>query len=151
MRSLLRLSRHSASIHCAGGCRSNVELTNTTWSATPHPRFVRSFGTVMKTKTTGTSTFLGLRGYFTKRKPELSEEAPPATGVKAAPTSIEVTPGNGPNRFQFLDVKNLGKEATFHAEGQIISSQNSNSFLTGVYPLGWGHDRDAWVVIPNGA
>ena len=57
---------------------------------------------------------------------------------------------DGPSRFQFLDVRNLGKEAIFHAKGQIISSQNSNSFLTGVYPLGWGRNRDAWVAIPKG-
>jgi hypothetical protein len=63
---------------------------------------------------------------------------------------MEVTPGDGPSRFQFLDVRNLGKEAIFHAIGQIISSQNSNSFLTGVYPLGWGRDRDAWAAIPKG-
>jgi hypothetical protein len=64
--------------------------------------------------------------------------------------SIEVTPGDGTSRFQFLDVRNLGKDAIFHATGQIVSSQNTNSVLTGVYPLGWGRDRDAWVAIPKG-
>jgi hypothetical protein len=63
---------------------------------------------------------------------------------------MEVTPGDGPSRFQFLDVRNLGKEAVFHAVGQIVSSQNTNSVLTGVYPFGWGRERDAWVAIPTG-
>jgi hypothetical protein len=87
---------------------------------------------------------------MTKRKHEISTEVSPATVVIRSQTSMEVTPGDGPNRVQSLDVKNLGKETIFHATGQIISSQNSNSFLTGVYPLGWGRSRDAWVAIPKG-
>ena len=89
--------------------------------------------------------------YFTKGKQEVPGEMPPAADTRPAVANIEVTPEDGSDRFQFLNVRNLGKEATFHAEGQIISSQNSNSFLTGVYRLGWGHERDLWAVIPNGA
>src|SRR5271165_4198724 len=87
---------------------------------------------------------------FTKRKDEAPIEAS-SVDIKPALANIEVKPGEGSGRFQFLEVTNLGREATFHAEGQIISSQNSNSFLTGVYPLGWGPERDAWAAIPKGA
>jgi hypothetical protein len=104
----------------------------------------------MRAETTGSGIFRGLRAAITKRKHESSTEVSPATDVIPAQPSMEVTPGDGPNLFQFLDVKNLGKEAVFHAVGQIVSSQNTNSVLTGVYPLGWGRDRDAWAAIPKG-
>ena len=104
----------------------------------------------MRAETAGSGIFRGLRAALTKRKPETSTEVSPATDVIPAQASIEVTPGDGPSRFQFLDVRNLGKEAIFHATGQIVSSQNTNSVLTSVYPLGWGRDRDAWVAIPAG-
>jgi hypothetical protein len=64
---------------------------------------------------------------------------------------MKVTPERGLSRMQYLGVKNLGNEAIFHARGQIVSSQNANSFVTDVYPLGWGRDCDAWVTIPTGA
>jgi hypothetical protein len=104
----------------------------------------------MRTDTAGSGIFRGLRAALTKRKDETSTKVSPATDVITAQANMEVTPGDGPSRIQFLDVRNLGKEAIFHAIGQIISSQNSNSFLTGVYPFGWGRDRDAWVAIPKG-
>lgn len=104
----------------------------------------------MKAITAGAGIFRGLRARFGNRKQGDVAEKSPVAGVKPSHANIEVTPGDGSNRIQFLDVKNLGKEATFHAEGQIISSQNSNSFVTGAYPLGWGPDRDAWVAIPKG-
>ena len=100
--------------------------------------------------TAGVWNFQDLWAGFTKRKPDRSAKAPLVIVDKPDLTNIEVTPEEGPNHFQFLDVKNLGKEAVFQAEAQIISSQNSNSFLMGVYPLGWGDDRDGWVVIPRG-
>jgi hypothetical protein len=105
----------------------------------------------MKSETTKSGFLQGLRATFSKRKSEASTDAAPATDVIRSHATMEVTPGDGPDRFQFLDVKNLGEQATFHAEGQIISSQNTNSVLTGVYPLGWGRNRDAWVAIPKGA
>ena len=104
----------------------------------------------MRSETAGNKIFRGLRASLAKRKHETSTEGAPATVAIPAQTNMEVTPGDGPSRFQFLDVRNLGKEAIFHAKGQIISSENSNTFLTGVYPLGWGLDRDAWVAIPRG-
>src|SRR5271170_235731 len=104
----------------------------------------------MRTETAGSGIFRGLRAALTKRKHETSTKVSAATNVIPAQANMEVTPGDGPSRFQFLDVRNLGKEVIFHATGQIVSSQNSNSFLTGVYPLGWGRDRDAWVAIPKG-
>ena len=104
----------------------------------------------MRAETAGSGILRGLRAALTKRKHETSTEVSPVTNVIPAQANMEVTPRDGPSRFQFLDVRNLGKEAIFHAIGQIISSQNSNSFLTGVYPLGWGRDRNAWVAIPKG-
>jgi hypothetical protein len=104
----------------------------------------------MRSETAGSKIFRGLRASLTKRKHETSTEVAPATIAVPAQANMEVTPGDGPSRFQFLDVRNLDKEAIFHAKGQIISSENSNTFLTGVYPLGWGLDRDAWVAIPRG-
>jgi hypothetical protein len=104
-----------------------------------------------RTENSGSGIFRGLRAVLTKRKHETSTVislAPIAAPVQA---TIEVTPADGPSRFQFLDVRNLGKDAVFHATGQIVSSQNTNSCLTGVYPLGWGRDRDAWVAIPKGS
>lgn len=105
----------------------------------------------IRTDTQGNGIFRGLRASFTKRKPDASTDASSATEVMWAHANMEVTPGDGPSRFQFLDIKNLGEEGTFHAEGQIISSQNTNSVLTGVYPMGWGRERDAWIAIPKGA
>jgi hypothetical protein len=64
--------------------------------------------------------------------------------------NLKVTLGDEPSRCQVLDVSNLDKEAIFRAKGQIVSSQRSNSFLTGVYPLGWGRDRAEWAAIPKG-
>lgn len=90
----------------------------------------------------------GIRASFARRKEEVSPELAPAARSQA---KIEVKPSVGTGRFQFLDVRNLEEQATFHAEGQIISSQNSNSFLTSVYALGWGRERLAWVTIPKGA
>ena len=104
----------------------------------------------MRAETAGSGIFRGLRAVLTKRKQETSTKVLAVTDVIPAQANMEVTPGDVPSRFQFLDVRNLGKEAIFHATGQIVSSQNSNSFLTGVYPLGWGRDRDAWVAIPRG-
>jgi hypothetical protein len=98
----------------------------------------------------GSGIFRGLRAALSKRKHETSTEITPETNAVPVRASIEVTPGDGPSRFQFLDVRNLGKDAVFHATGQIVSSQNTNSALTSVYPLGWGHSRDAWVAIPKG-
>ena len=104
----------------------------------------------MRADSTESGIFRGLRAVLTKRKLDTLAKVSPATDVVPAQANMEVTPGDRPGRFQFLDVRNLGKEAIFHARGQIVSSQNSNSFLTGVYPLGWGRDRDAWVAIPSG-
>ena len=104
----------------------------------------------MRAETVGSGIIRGLRASLTKRKHETSTEVSPATDVVPAQANIVVTPGDGPSRFQFLDVRNLGKEAIFHATGQIVSSQNTNSVLTGIYPLGWGRDRNAWVAIPKG-
>jgi hypothetical protein len=104
----------------------------------------------MRAGAVGSGIFRGLRAVLTKRKHETSTEILPPANVVPLRASIEVTPGDGPSRFQFLDVRNLGKDAIFHAKGQIVSSQNTNSVLTGVYPLGWGRDRDAWVAIPKG-
>ena len=100
--------------------------------------------------TAGVWNFQDLWAGFKRRKPGPSPELPPVIIDRPDLTNIEVTPEEGPNHFQFLDVKNLGKEAVFQAEAQIVSSQNSNSFLMGVYPLGWGYDRDGWVVVPQG-
>jgi hypothetical protein len=104
----------------------------------------------MSAEASGRGIFRGLRAAITKRRHEASTEVSPATDVVPSQAAMEVTPGDGLSRTQFLDVKNLSKEAVFHATGQIISSQNTNSFLTGVYPLGWGRNRDAWVAIPKG-
>jgi hypothetical protein len=103
----------------------------------------------MRTETTPSGIFRGLRAAL-KWKHETSMEVSPETDAVPAPANMEVTPGEGPSRYQFLDVRNLGREAIFHATGQIVSSQNTNSVLTGVYPLGWGRDREAWVAIPKG-
>jgi hypothetical protein len=91
-----------------------------------------------------------LRAALVKRKPTSSTEAPAC--IKSIPdeTNVEVTPGEGHSRLQFLAVKNTAKEAVFHATAQIVSSQNTNSVLTGVYIMGWGHTRDAWATIPKG-
>ncbi len=104
----------------------------------------------MRTETVGNGIFRGLRATFTKRKHEASTEVPPTTEVGQAREKMEVTPADGPSRLQFLDVRNLAKEAVFHATGQIVSSQNTNSVLTGVYPLGWGRNRDEWITIAKG-
>lgn len=104
----------------------------------------------MRAEIAGSGIFRGLRAALTKQKHEASTKVSPATDVIPTQAIMEVTPGDGAGRFQFLDVRNLSKEAIFHATGQIISSQNSNTFLTGVYPLGWGRQRDAWVSIPKG-
>ena len=104
----------------------------------------------MRTETVGNGIFRGLRATFTKRKHETSTEVPPTTEVGQVREKMEVTPADGPSRLQFLDVRNLAKEAVFHATGQIVSSQNTNSVLTGVYPLGWGRNRDEWITIAKG-
>jgi hypothetical protein len=104
----------------------------------------------MRGEISGSGIFRGLRASIAKRKRETSTEVAPVADGIPVQASMEVTPGDGPSRFQFLDVRNLGREAVFHATGQIVSSQNTNSVLTGVYPLGWGRDRDAWVTIPKG-
>jgi hypothetical protein len=103
-----------------------------------------------RAETFGSGIFRGLRASLTKRKQAASMDISPATDVVRAQANMEVAPGEGVSRFQFLDVRNLGKEAIFHATGQIVSAQNTNSALTSVYPLGWGRDRDAWVAIPKG-
>ncbi len=105
----------------------------------------------MRAKPPGGGIFRGLRASLMRRKQETLQELAPATDVITAQANMEVTPGDGPGRFQFLNVRNLGRETIFHAKGQIISSQNSNSVLAGVYPLGWGRDREAWASIPKGA
>ena len=107
-------------------------------------------GPAMRAEAVGSGLLRGLRASFTRRKHETAMEVSPATAVLPAPANVEVTPADGPSRAQFLEVKNLGKEAIFHATGQIVSSQNTNSALTSLYPLGWGRDRDAWVEIPRG-
>jgi hypothetical protein len=107
-------------------------------------------GAAMSAETFGSGIFRGLRASLTKRKQATTMDVPSATDVIPAQANMEVTPGEGLSRFQFLDVRNLGKEAIFHATGQIVSSENTNSALTSVYPLGWGSDRDAWVAIPKG-
>jgi hypothetical protein len=103
----------------------------------------------MKSESVGGGIFRGLRTALTGRKPNTATEKAPAMIVPAQ-ESIEVTPTDGPGRTQFLNVRNTSKEAIFHATGQIVSSQNTNSVLTGVYPLGWGSDRAAWIAIPKG-
>jgi hypothetical protein len=107
-------------------------------------------GAAIRAETFGSGILRGLRASLTKRKQAASADISPAMDVVPPQANMEVTPAEGPSRFQFLDVKNLGKEAIFHATGQIVSSQNTNSALTGVYPLGWGRERDAWVSIPKG-
>jgi hypothetical protein len=103
----------------------------------------------MRAEIVGGGIFRGLRASFTKRKLETSTEVSPASHGTPRQANMEVTPTDGPSRVQFLDVRNLGKEAIFHATGQIVSSQNTNSALTGVYPLAWGRDRNSWVTIPK--
>jgi len=104
----------------------------------------------MKAGSAGSRIYRGLRASLTKRKHEAAIKVSRAAEVISTQANIEVSPGDGPSRFQFLAVRNLGKGAIFHAKGQIVSSENSNTSLTGVYPLGWGLDRDAWVTIPKG-
>ena len=104
----------------------------------------------MRAESAGSGIFRGLRAALTKRKHESPPDLASATTVLRPDSGMEVTPALGPGRFQFLNVRNLGREAIFHATGQIISSQNSNTFLTGVYPLGWGRELDLWVAIPKG-
>ncbi len=102
----------------------------------------------MRSEGVGPGIFRGLRTSFTRRRPEM--EATPAAALVPVQANMEVTPADGPSRIQFLNVSNPGKEAIFHATGQIVSSENTNSALTGVYPLGWGRDREVWVSIPKG-
>ncbi len=125
--------------------RTDVQDTRTV-----RPKPAADSDPAMRADAVGSGIFRGLRAVLTKRKHETSTEISPPANVVPVRASIEVTPGDGPSRLQFLDVRNLGKDAIFHATGQIVSSQNTNSVLTGVYPLGWGRDRDAWVAIPKG-
>jgi len=99
----------------------------------------------------GSGIFRGLCAPFTRRKHEPSTTVSCAASLPQPHARVEVSPVDGPSPVQCLHVRNLGQEATFHAESQIVSSQNTNSVLTGAYPLGWGPDRDSWVVIPKGA
>jgi hypothetical protein len=103
----------------------------------------------MKTESAGAGIFRGLRSALTGRKSHTPMEAAPATDMARAQIVVEVAPGDESGRIQFLNVKNSGKEAIFHAKGQIVSSENTNSALAGVYPLAWGPDRDAWMAIPK--
>ena len=104
----------------------------------------------MRSETVAGGIIQSLRAALTRRRHEASMEVSPAIDPIRSLANVEVTPGDVPGRSQYLNVKNLGKEAFFHATAQIVSSQNSNSFLAGVYPLGWGRDRHAWAVIPKG-